>query len=177
MLSCNKKYYQPKESERLSYAPLSFKDVSVWETFVLNPKATQYFPEHMQAKPGLAKQWIQGQMKRYAENSFGLMAIRKKQNHEFIGQCGLLIQEVDGKKEIEIGYHLLPKYWGKGYASEAAQMFKQIGFEDYFASSIISLIHTENIPSQKVAERNGMKKDGKTTHKNLDAYIFRINRK
>ena len=175
MIKSKADYLSAKESERLYFNPLSQDDVPKWEPFVLDEKATKYFPVHMKGKKEIAQSWIDSQLKRYGENAFGLMAIRKKQTHEFIGQCGLLVQEVNGKKELEIGYHLLPRYWGNGYASEAAQMFEQIGFEEYLAPSIVSLIHTKNIPSQKVAERNGMKKDGKTTHKNLDAYIFRVN--
>ncbi len=96
-------------------------------------------------------------IKRYADNRLGLQALIDKQTGAFIGQCGILIQEVNGINEIEVGYHLLRKHWGKGYASEAAQMFRDYGFENKVADSLISIIHPLNFPSKNVALRNGMR--------------------
>ena len=118
--------------------------------------------------------WIKKALQRYAEGSFGLMALIERSSGNFVGQCGLLMQHIDGKDEIEIGYHLLPAFWGKGYATEAAQKFKQIAFTEYDFSQLISIIMIDNKPSQKVAERNGMSRYNKTVYKGSEVYIYRI---
>ncbi|MDQ3072321.1 MAG: GNAT family N-acetyltransferase [Bacteroidota bacterium] len=118
---------------------------------------------------------ISKQLDRYADQRFGLQAIIDKKSNTFIGQCGLLAQEVDGRSEIEVGYHVFKKYWGQGYAPEAARLFITYAFKNNLADSVISIIDVENIRSQKVAEKNGLKVDKQIKWVNgEDAYIFRI---
>ena len=105
---------------------------------------------------------------------YDLQALIKKDSGEFIGQCGLLAQDISGRNELEVDYHLIPRYWGKGYATKAAKEFKSIGFENNLAESIISIIDCENTPSQKVAERSGMTRGIKTEFMEMDDFIYRI---
>jgi RimJ/RimL family protein N-acetyltransferase len=88
--------------------------------------------------------------------------------------CGLLVQEVDGINELEIGYSLHPAFWRKGYATEAAQKCRDFAFENNFAESLISIVHVENQQSAKVALRNGMKPEKTTIYKEIPVNIFRI---
>jgi len=83
---------------------------------------------------------------------------------------------VDGKKELEVGYHILREYWGRGYAPEAAQAFIKYGAENSDFDSIISIIHRENKNSIAVALKNGLKKEKETTWFDLPVSIYRINK-
>jgi len=58
--------------------------------------------------------------------------------------------------------------------SEAAQKCKQVAFQNRYASSLISIISLTNMPSQRVAEKNGMKVDRQTHYKSNPVYIYRI---
>jgi RimJ/RimL family protein N-acetyltransferase len=99
-----------------------------------------------------------------------------KHSNEFIGQCGLLIQTVDGVEELEIGYSIMPNHRKKGYALEAAKKCSVFAFENNFRDSLISIIHVDNVDSAKVALANGMHLE-KTTNSNGDLVnIFRINK-
>ena len=91
-----------------------------------------------------------------------------------IGQCGLMIQEVDGVAELEVGYHIYKKYWGNGYAPEAAWLFLQFAFVHDLADSVISIIDTRNRKSMRVAGKNGLVREKQTRWMNLDVYIYRI---
>ena len=59
-------------------------------------------------------------------------------------------------------------------ASEAAKKCKAYVIEHNLAESIISIIHIKNIPSQKVAIKNGMKLDKTTVYNDNPTHIFRI---
>ena len=120
--------------------------------------------------------WIERQLARYAENRYGMMALIEKTSGELMGQCGLMTQMVDDKSELEIGYHLLAKYWKHGYATEAAKAFRDFAFRNNLSESLISIIDVENYPSQNVAARNGMKVDKKSTFFDKDVLIYRITR-
>jgi RimJ/RimL family protein N-acetyltransferase len=86
----------------------------------------------------------------------------------------LLLQSVDGINELEVGYHLFKNYRGKGYASEIAQFLKQYAFTHNLCDSIVSIIHIDNMKSQKVAERNGMKREKTTMFFDNEHIVYRI---
>lgn len=100
-----------------------------------------------------------------------------KSTNEFIGQCGLLVQTVEDVQRLEVGYSILPKFWGLGYATEAAIKCKNYAFENNHSDSLISIVHIENKASEIVALKNDMKWE-----KKLDSYhempvnIFRVDR-
>jgi ribosomal-protein-alanine N-acetyltransferase len=86
----------------------------------------------------------------------GLWATIHKETGKFIGRCGLLPWEIDGRLEVEIAYLLDKSFWHQGLATEAAQGILKYGFEKLYLSRLICLIDPENIASQRVAERIGM---------------------
>ncbi|MGW8314555.1 MAG: GNAT family N-acetyltransferase [Bacteroidales bacterium] len=169
-----KKYLIVRETDRLIIRPLDKTDYLVWQEFIMDKVATKFFPDDWKLKPGKSEEWIELQLERYRENRYGLQALILKKSGEFIGQCGLLTQTIEGRNELEIGYHLIPRFWGNGFATESAGAFKKLGFENNLAGSLISIIDMENILSQKVAQRNGMKKETQTKFMDMDVYIYRI---
>ena len=76
-----------------------------------------------------------------------------------MGQCGLTVQEVEGKEEIEIGYLFLRKSWGQGLATEAARAVRDHGFHTLGYARLISLIDPGNLASRRVAEKVGLRQE------------------
>jgi len=97
-------------------------------------------------------------------------------NNELIGYCGFLHWHLDGADEIEIGYRLHPDYWNRGLASEAAQVVRDHAFRDLNLPKVISLIHPDNVPSRRVAEKNGMKIERETVFRGFPTQVFAITR-
>lgn len=88
------------------------------------------------------------------KNNLGRWAIHVKDSNEFIGWCGLKYRpEID---EIDLGYRLVQKAWGKGFATEAAQHTLYYGLNDLEVKLITGRAHIENIASIKVLEKIGM---------------------
>src|SRR5258708_39855841 len=73
------------------------------------------------------------------------MELTKRQ--EVIGDCGIILQEVEGERLYEIGYHLRRDFWGQGLATEAATACRDWAFTHLKAARLISLIRPENLPS------------------------------
>lgn len=117
--------------------------------------------------------FIQRSLDRIARDGSGLNVISERSSGTPVGMVGLLTQEVDGVDELEIGYHLLPSAWGKGFATEAAIACKAFAAGHRLADSVISLIDPENHKSQAVAARNGMIREKRTVHRGFDAWVFR----
>ncbi len=81
-----------------------------------------------------------------------------KSSGEIIGSCGFA--RPHGTKEIELGYLFGRKFWGKGFATEAASACLQFGFGKLDFREIIALTDLENTASQKVLEKIGFVKRG-----------------
>jgi [ribosomal protein S5]-alanine N-acetyltransferase len=152
-------YYPNKlESRRLVTRRLTKNDAAIWAEFFADNEAFEFLPSSGSiSNAEKAAEWIDRQINRYKDNTYGLLALIEKSNHDFIGQCGLLTQEVDGMKELEVGYHVLKKYRGQGYATEAAGLFINHAFKNKLSTSVISIIDIWNLKSKRVAEKNGLK--------------------
>lgn len=102
------------------------------------------------------QEWLDRQIDRYREYGFGLWAVVLKETDEMIGQCGLTMQQWNGRQVLEIGYLLQRAYWHNGYATEAAKACKEYAFTKLDADEVCSIIRDTNTASQNVAQRNGM---------------------
>ena len=154
-------YHYPDQlhTERLETAYLSLDDVHAWSTFFAHPEAIRFLFINTLGLPtneAVAHHMIQKQLERYAEHRYGLQKLVHRETGEFIGCCGLLLQELDGQKEIEVGFHIFPSFWHQGYATEAAKCFIDFAFNANQTDRVISIIDVENYASIRVAEKNGM---------------------
>ena len=102
------------------------------------------------------RQWLDRQLERCGKYGFGLWAVIEKASGDFIGQCGVTMQDWDGREVPEIGYHLRRDQWRHGFASEAAAACKEYAFTELGFQEVYSIIRENNLPSQRVALRNGM---------------------
>ena len=151
------------------------EDILPWSNFFSDPEAVEFMSTYLlDSGEETAKHWIRRQLTRYNENRYGLQALVDKKTNQFIGQCGLLKQEVDGQNEIEVGYHIFKQHWGQGFAPEAAKLFIEYAFTNTLADSVISIIDIRNIRSQIVADKNGLQREKQTRWSDIDVYIYRI---
>jgi [ribosomal protein S5]-alanine N-acetyltransferase len=162
------------ETARLFTRPLTMEDQHGWKRFFEHPFAAQYLPLKQEEPLEVARQWMERHLGRYRDGKYGFMAWMHRESGAWIGQCGLLAQQVDGMDELEVGYHVFPDHWRQGYAIEAAQAVRDWGFQQGLAPSLISIIHRENLASQAVALRNGMTREKSTHVMGIDVYIYRI---
>lgn len=100
--------------------------------------------------------WLQNQLRRYCEEGCGLWGAVRREDGVFLGQCGITMQPYRGGKVFEVGYIFEKAHWHRGYATEAAAACMRHAFAVLGAESVYSFIRDNNIPSQRVAERNGM---------------------
>jgi len=144
------------QTERLFLRPMVYDDADVLQRLFGDPMAMEFIPVVPKNREETLE-WIGKVRHRYQIDGFCLYACIKKEDDAFIGYCGLLLQkDIDGQDEVEVGYVLFPQFWKNGFATEAAVACKNFGFDHFGFEKIISLIRPENLPSRRVAERNGM---------------------
>ncbi|MET0843808.1 MAG: GNAT family N-acetyltransferase [Mycetocola sp.] len=75
---------------------------------------------------------------------------------EFVGDCGLTWQAVNGRPQLEVGYHVRAELQGLGYATEAAAACRVFATDVLEAAHLVAIIHPDNTASKRVAEKIGL---------------------
>jgi len=164
-----------QKSERLKFRKLEEADFDWWVEFSSNQDATRYFDFSENLIPeDFCRLWFNKVFDRYKNNTGGHNVLVELETGKPVGMCGLLVQEVDGINELEIGYSLHPAFWGKGFATEAARKCREFAFDNSFAESLISIVHVDNSQSANVAIRNGMTLEKTTEYKGIQVNVFRV---
>lgn len=104
----------------------------------------------------------------------GVWVVEWRVKPDFLGWCGLFPLEDSGL--VEIGYRFVPSTWGQGVATEAAERVLAFGFDDLRLDPIVAVTHRENVASQKVLEKIGLKSPGRRFHYGLDLAFFELAR-
>ena len=144
------------ETERLILREYTWDDFIDLYKILSCPITMSYYPKPYDEEG--TKRWINWCLNSYKNEGFGLWAVCLKDSNKFIGDCGLSIQNIDGEKLPEIGYHINKNYWKKGYAKEAANAVKKWAFENTKYETLYSYMNKENVASYKTAESIGMKR-------------------
>ena len=94
----------------------------------------------------------------FNKHGFGLFAVERKDNKQFVGFTGLSIPgfEAHFMPAVEIGWRLSYKNWGKGLATEAALAVRDYAFNKLNLDEIVSFTTDKNIASRRVMEKIGM---------------------
>lgn len=152
------KFVLPGEStNRLNFRLLNEDDFNDWLPLFKSKDAVRFLGlDPSKSEQELCEIWFNKAFDRYENDLGGLNVLTDKMTGEMIGQCGILIQDVEGEMIFEVGYSILPKFWGQGYASEAAIKCKQEAFQRNITNRIHSIVHVENHGSAAVARKNGM---------------------
>lgn len=142
------------ETARLRLREFTLADADALEQVIGDPLAMRYYASAFD-RSGV-EAWIARNRERYSCEGHGLWAMALKESNEMIGDCGCVLQQVEERPEVEIAYHVRRDLWCKGYATEAARACMEYAFAKIGARLVISMIRPENIPSRRVAEKNGL---------------------
>ncbi|MGD0791353.1 MAG: GNAT family N-acetyltransferase [Terriglobales bacterium] len=161
------------QTTRLVLREFTPQDADALALVLSDPQTMRYYPAPYH-RAGV-EQWIERNRQRYQDDGVGLWAMEElTKTQEMIGDCGIIRQQVEGERLYEIGYHLRRDFWGQGLATEAAIACRDWAFAHLKADRLISLIRPENLPSRRVAERNGMTIWKEVNWRGLPHYVYSI---
>jgi ribosomal-protein-alanine N-acetyltransferase len=147
------------ETERLILRELLPEDDKWMFELDSDPLVHQYLGENPIKTIEQAQEMIRLVRGQYHDNGIGRWAAIEKETGNFIGWSGLkFIREYENNRThfYDVGYRLMPKYWGKGYATESAKAAIRYGFEQLQLTEIIGSAHVENIRSRRALEKCGL---------------------
>src|SRR5690242_19595192 len=128
------------ETKRLILREMRRSDVEGLHVLFSDPLTMRFWPVFERSR---TEQWVEDNLRRYAQDGFGLWALTLKGSEEVIGDCGLIVQQAEGVTETEIGWHVRRDLWRQGLATEAAQACRDYGFDQLGKKRLISLIHPD----------------------------------
>ncbi len=147
------------ETERLILRSWREEDVEIFFEINNDEKVIEFLPKALNRQE--CQNFINKENAQIAQKGFGLWACELKKNNELIGFVGLGIPNFESHFTpcVEIGWRLSFKHWGNGYATEAAKMALEIGFENFGFKEIVSFTATQNLRSIAVMQKIGMTRD------------------
>jgi [ribosomal protein S5]-alanine N-acetyltransferase len=138
-------------SDRLTLRELTLDDADALLEVLGDPIAMEHYPApNTRAE---TEGWIEWARDSYERNGFGLWAVERSADGAFLGDCGPMLQPVEGELVPEIGYHIIRREWGHGYATEAASACRDLVLGPLGFDRVVSIVSPENLPSRRVAEK------------------------
>jgi RimJ/RimL family protein N-acetyltransferase len=138
-------------TERLDLRELVPGDLDSLLEVLGDPVAMRYYPAPFD-RDAVAT-WIDWARRSYRDNGFGLWAVTRRSDGRFLGDCGPMLQSVEGDVIPEVGYHMVPSEQGQGHATEAARACVAWVFANTGYDIVCSIMSPENAPSRAVAAK------------------------
>jgi len=162
------------ETRRLVLGEMTLGDLDFVAEMLADSQVMRFYPSRLSREESEA--WVRRQMSRYAKDGHGLWLVKEKSADRPVGQVGPAMQQVDDVDVPEIGYLIHRPFWRRGFAFEAAIATRDYAFDTLGIERVISLIRPENVPSQGVARKLGMKPGKHIVRKGFDHIVFSMTR-
>lgn len=166
----------PLETPRLLLRPIELTDAPGILALDSDPDVLRYVPNAPLSTLAEATTIVEYIRAQYQRNGIGRWAVERKEDSAFIGWCGLKLvndTEFNGRTNYyDLGYRLLPQYWGCGYASEAAEASVRYGFEVLHLPIINATVMQGNRASCRVIEKLGLARVAEFTEADGGAWYW-----
>lgn len=160
------------ETERVLLRPFTLDDAADVFEYARDDAVTRYmsWPTHQSIADAL--DYLTQVLRRYGQNSPAPWGIVLRTSHKLIGGAGFVtIDEKDFRAEI--GYVLGQRYWGQGYATEAARAIIEFAVNDLGINRVEAMCEVANGASARVMEKAGMSYEGILRQYSLAKGTFR----
>ena len=137
------------ESKRLILREFNFSDSENFYNLNSDPEVLKYTGDKTFSSISEAESFLRN-YDDYKKNGFGRWAVISKDSNDFIGWCGLKLNE---EKLIDLGFRFFKNQWGKGYATESARVSLEHGFNNLNINEIIGRASIDNKASVRVLEK------------------------
>lgn len=139
---------------RLLLRPWQPEDAETWFNLLQEEDILRYFPVSTPPQREKADRYIAHHQEHWEQHGYGHWAVVTQPDNQLVGWNGL--EYLPELEQTEVAYLLSHSVWGLGYATEAARAAIIYGFEVVGLSSIIGLVHPDNIASIRVLTKCGL---------------------
>ena len=139
------------ETERLALRELTADDVDGLLEIFGDPEAMWAYPSTKSRAE--TERWVRWAESSYADHGWGLWAVVRKSDGLFLGDCGPMMQPVEGQQVPELGWHIVRAEWGRGFATEAGRAARDWFFANTAHDRLVSIVWPPNTASRRVSEK------------------------
>jgi RimJ/RimL family protein N-acetyltransferase len=158
-------------TERLTLREFRAADVGPLHRLDSDPRVMRYIGDGSVATRASVAGAVARAAKYYRSfPGLGVWPAEERATGAFIGW--FCLKYVPKTVEVEVGYRLLPGAWGRGYATEGARAVVRYGFADLGLFRIIGLTHPDNLASQRVLQKAGLRDAGWGRYYERDLRLF-----
>jgi ribosomal-protein-alanine N-acetyltransferase len=148
----------PILTERLRLRPFDGGDVDALHAMWSDPEVGRCVGgTHTRVRESVDE--LSQHLRHQERHGYGFWAVEERDSGRLIGEVGLMLFEGRGP-EVEVGWAVISDVWGRGYATEAAAAWIDVGFERLGLDRIIAVVLADNIRSRRLCERLGMTEAG-----------------
>ena len=158
------------KTKRLGLRPFQQSDIDYLAELNSDPDVRQFFPDGTQNREQTEAR-MNDFISYYKEKGLPCFVMFELESGEFVGPCGFGPVETG---EIEVGYLLHKKFWGKGLASEVLTVLLEWAKQNINADYIIAFAPIEHVASQRVMQKCGMKHYKNVSAKGVQCSFYRI---
>jgi len=173
------------ETERLLLRKPRAEDAAELAVAYAEPETVRYIGDGSTSTRDEVERGIARWRERWDANGLGLCSLERREDGGVLGRAGFLVwdtsvwepstfAEAGNDAEVEIGWMLARKHWGRGYATEAALALRDWAFGERGLTRLISLIRPGNEPSIRVAERIGEQYEREVVMRGLPALVYAL---
>ncbi len=160
------------QTRRLTLRPFALDDTALAARILRNPRVVFWRKKRMPVND--IRKGVKRSVDKLNPYGLGWWLLFEKDSDELVGS--IMLQPLANTFHIEIGYHLLPAHWGKGYATEAARLILSFGFQALGLRHIHAVVLARNRPSLGVIGKLGFEQKGTLIHANLVHRNYRLER-
>jgi RimJ/RimL family protein N-acetyltransferase len=153
--------FERTTTERLLLRRLQESDVEAVLTLHGDPETNRFHPSKTLRSLEAARELLALWLGDWARHGLGYWAVeRRDAPGTVVGFGGVRRKELEGQTVLNLAYRFSPQSWGSGYATEMARVALALARKHIPDLPVVAIIHLENVPSLRVAERLGMRRDG-----------------
>ncbi|KAA9345915.1 GNAT family N-acetyltransferase [Adhaeribacter soli] len=161
------------ETERLVLREIEPTDAEVLYNLNLDPEVIRYTGDSPFASVAETETFLTNYAD-YRKFGYGRWGVIRKEDDEFLGWCGLKYHP--DENYTDLGYRFFRKFWGFGYATEAAKGCLAYGFNKLNLDYLIGTVMHENLSSVNVLEKAGLQYWKEDLCEKHPAQVYRINK-
>ena len=153
------------ETPRLILRPWQGHDLAPYAEICADPEVMKYVADGKPRTPEQSADAIRFFEGEWHTRGYGVFAVELKETDQLMGFAGFLYPDFLPQvlPSVEIGWRFGRPFWGRGYATEAAQAALDYGLNDRGLTDIVSIFHLENKASERVMQKIGLRFDQFTT--------------
>lgn len=169
----NNKKFNEIYTKRLLLRKFNKDDFENYYNILNQEEVSMWLGNGKRKEPEAVKRIMKSFEKHWIENDYGVWAVINRETNELIGQCGFNILE--DTKETELLYAFDPKFWGKGYATEASMAAIKFLSENFKLNYVVALAYPNNDRSSNVIKKIGFEYKGIEKHFGAELLYYKLN--